>query len=112
MSAIGKTPVAVTLALIAGLAWLASREMDRSRSHALDQATLGNLRQLATGADQYFLAHSVSSVALAELIGRNSSQYVRTFQTVANETYPTVLVRGQPITASGIAGARTVTYGN
>ncbi len=33
-------------------------------------------------------------------------------QTVANETYPVVLVQGQPITASGIAGARTVTFGN
>jgi hypothetical protein len=33
------------------------------------------------------------------------------WQTVAQETYTPVIVQGAGITASGIAGARTVTYG-
>jgi hypothetical protein len=69
-----------------------------------------NLRLLATAADQYFLDHGGTSVSLVDLVGTNSTQYIKTFPTVAGETYSPVIVKGQPVTAAGIAGARTITY--
>ena len=78
----------------------------------LDRAVLNNLRQLATGADQYYLDHGVTSVSWTDLVGTRSTQYVKPFLAIANETYPSILVKGQPVTAAGVASARTVTYGN
>ncbi len=76
-----------------------------------DKSVAENLRQLAIAADQYFVEHpGVSSVAYATLIGTSSKQYLMPFAIVANETYQPVIVKGQPVTASGVAGTRTVTY--
>jgi hypothetical protein len=36
---------------------------------------------------------------------------VRTFATIANETYPTAFTAGITITITGVAGTRTITYG-
>ncbi len=68
-----------------------------------------NLRQLSHSAEQYYNEFGVSSVTSASLVGTNSSQYVRTFSTVAQESYTATLLSGSPLTASGIAGTRTVT---
>ena len=53
----------------------------------------------------------VSSVASSSLVGTNSSQYVGNFVTVAQETYTPVILQGRRISAMGVAGARTVTFG-
>ncbi len=112
MSAVSKTPIAVTV-LIAGVlgmvGWLRYRDI-REQQQRERNSVMGNLRVLSTGADQYYLARGVSSVATTDLLGTNSSQYIRNFATHSNETYPAVLMQGQVITASGIAGARTITY--
>jgi type IV pilus assembly protein PilA len=81
------------------------------RASSQDRAVLNNLRQLGAGADQYFLENGVSSVASSTLMGTNSTQYVKVFPTVAQETYTPVIVSGTAITATGISGARTVTFG-
>ena len=97
---------------LAMLAWPAYATYRASKAHSQNLSVVSNLRVIGTGADQFYLEHSVSSVALTDLMGTNSSQYIRHFATHANETYPAVLVQGQAITASRIAGARTITYGN
>jgi hypothetical protein len=77
----------------------------------VDKAVSLNLRMLAAGADQYFHNHpDTKSVASVDLIGINPSQYIMPFNSVAHEIYIAVIVKGQTITASSIAGARTVTY--
>jgi hypothetical protein len=77
-----------------------------------DKVVTNNLRQIQAGADQYFVEHpGVSSVESVTIVGTNSTQYVKNFVTVAQETYTAIIVRGQGISAMGVAGARTVTYG-
>jgi type IV pilus assembly protein PilA len=39
-----------------------------------------------------------------------STSYVKSLNTVANETYPTAFTQGITVTVAGIAGLRTVTY--
>ena len=102
----------IVVVIIGLLAAMAIPGFQKVRSTSQDKAVLNNLRQLATGLNQYLLERGVSSVATSDLMGSNSSQYVKTFPTVANESYPAVLLSGSAITASGVAGARTVTYGN
>ena len=94
---------------LAMLAWPAYATYRASKAHSQDLSVTSNLRIIASGADQYYVDRGVSSIALTLLAGTNSSQYFQ-LRTVANETYPAVLVQGQAITASGIAGARTITY--
>jgi len=77
----------------------------------IDKAVTGNLRQVMAGADQYFLEYGVSSVARDTIVGTNSSQYVKLFQPVDGETYSAVIIQGAAVTASGVSGARTITYG-
>jgi type IV pilus assembly protein PilA len=100
--------VIVAVGLVAAITW--SRHQARLERGQTD-AVFGNLCNLQAGADQYFLANGVSSVASATLVGTNSTQYVRSWATVAQETYTPVIVQGQGISAMGVAGARTVTFG-
>ncbi len=73
-----------------------------------DMAVLGTVRQLAAAADQYYLENDVTSVALSQLVG--PTNYVKALRIVNQESYPTHFTQGATITASGIAGARTITY--
>ena len=77
----------------------------------VDRAVRMNLRRLTDAASQTFIDQGSTSVRSADLIGTNSSQYVRApFATVAGETYTPLIIKGQPVTASGVAGTRTITY--
>jgi hypothetical protein len=38
------------------------------------------------------------------------TNYVKSLDTVAGETYPTVFTAGSPITVTGVGGIRTITY--
>jgi type IV pilus assembly protein PilA len=101
--------VIFVLGLLAALGW--TNLQATGKAHSQYNAVMGNLRMLSQAAEQVFTDQGISSVAYTTLVGTNSSQYVRTFATVANETYPAVILQGTAITASGIAGARTITIG-
>ncbi len=102
--------VLVAVGLAAAMGWAGWRAFGHSAA-SQDNAILGNLRNLQAAADQYFLANGVSSVASVTIVGTNSSQYFPTLYIVAQETYPARIVQGQGISAAGVAGARTVTFG-
>ncbi len=87
-----------------------AQAMAQQQQMATDRAVVNNLRQLASAADQYFTEYGLSSVAYSDLVGTNSTQAVKPFNPVAGETYPDVIVAGSAISASGVAGARTMTY--
>src|SRR5471032_3069481 len=91
--------IMIVVVIIGLLAAMAIPAFQKVRASSQDKAVLNNLRQLSAGADQFYLEAGVSSVASASLVGTNSSQYVKTFATVANETYTTVLQQGVAITA-------------
>lgn len=100
--------IMIVVVIIGLLAAMAIPAFNRVRANSQDRAVLNNLRQLASGADQYFLEYGVSAVAQSELVG--ADRYVKTLQTVARETYPSNFTQGTTLTASGVAGARTITF--
>ena len=55
------------------------------------------------------MQQGVTAVSATQLIGPD--RFIKIFNSVAGETYPTDYTQGVTITISGIAGARTITYG-
>jgi type IV pilus assembly protein PilA len=108
----GKVVVAAVIlavGLIAAVGWSMYRAVSDGSQ---DKSIIGNLRQIRAGADYYFVQHpGVTSVASTTIVGTNPSDYVKSFTTVAQESYTPIIVPEQAVTASGVAGARTVTYG-
>ena len=77
----------------------------------VDNAVRNNLRQLSFAAEKYFVEHpGVDSVAYTTLNATAPKQYLPPLVPVAGETYPGVIRRWAPVTATGVAGTRTVGY--
>lgn len=104
--------IMIVVVIIGLLAAMAIPAFQKVRASSQDKAVLNNLRQLSSAADQYFLEKGASSVTSSELVGTNSSQYIKAVQTVANETYTATINQGQGVSAAGVAGARTITFTN
>jgi type IV pilus assembly protein PilA len=104
--------IMIVVVIIGLLAAMAIPAFQKVRSSSQDKAVLNNLRQLSSAADQYFLEKGVSQVTSAILVGTNSSQYIKAIQTVAQESYQTTIQQGLGVSATGVAGTRTITYTN
>jgi type IV pilus assembly protein PilA len=106
--------IMIVVVIIGLLAAMAIPAFQKVRASSQDKAVLNNLRQLAAAADQYFLENGQSQVNWSvQLVGTNSTQYIKQIQTVANETYtPALINQGEGVTATGVAGARTITFNN
>jgi type IV pilus assembly protein PilA len=100
--------IMIVVVIIGLLAAMAIPAFQKVRQSSQDKAVLNNVRQLSAASDQYFLENGVSTVVATNLIG--STAYVKTLNTVAQESYPTNFTQGITITVSSIAGVRTVTY--
>ncbi len=100
--------IMIVVVIIGLLAALAIPAFKRIHQTSQDRTVLNNARQISSAADQYFMEMGVSSVALANLVGQTN--YIKEFQTVASETYPTNLIAGTTITITGVGGTRTITY--
>ena len=100
--------IMIVVVIIGLLAAMAIPAFQKVRQSSQDKAVMNNTRQLAAAADQYFLENGVSSVTQGSLVG--STNYVKSLNLVANETYPAGYTQGQAITVLGVAGARTITY--
>jgi type IV pilus assembly protein PilA len=101
--------IMIVVVIIGLLAALAVPGMHRVRAASQDKAVLNNARQLAAAADQYMMEHGVVTVAYLNLVG--ATNYVKSIDAVANESYPINFTQGVAITVAGVAGMRTVTYG-
>ncbi|MEI6860866.1 MAG: hypothetical protein WCL04_01265 [Verrucomicrobiota bacterium] len=104
-------PAAMQVVLAAMAELQQQQQAQAAQDAVINRVVTNNLRQLAQGANQYFLERGVSSVASMDLVGSNSTQYIKTFSAVSGETYPPVILQDQPITAAGVAGEREVTLG-
>tara|TARA_B110000483_G_scaffold200441_1_gene240767 strand:- start:239 stop:598 length:360 start_codon:yes stop_codon:yes gene_type:complete len=104
--------IMIVVVIIGLLAAMAIPAFQKVRASSQDKAVLNNLRQLRAEADRYFLENGVSRVAFADLVGTNSSNYIKPFQTVATETYVVTLDQGAAVTAFSVNGTRTITYNN
>ena len=101
--------IMIVVVIIGLLAAMAIPAFQKVRVASQDKAVLNNMRQLAAAADQYFLVYGTSTAVIADLVG--SSAYIKTLNTVADESYPANYTQATAITVTGIAGARTITYG-
>jgi type IV pilus assembly protein PilA len=105
--------IMIVVVIIGLLAAMAIPAFQKVRSASQNKAVTNNLRQLSAAGQQYFMETGNTTVNSVLLVGTYSSQYVKVLATVANETYPTSLNQSDlGITATGIAGTRTVTYSN
>jgi type IV pilus assembly protein PilA len=100
--------IMIVVVIIGMLATLALPAWQKILAASQDKAVLNNARQLAAGSNQYFLESGASFVASSHLVGVDN--YVKEFNTIARETYPTNFTLGATITITGIGGARTLTY--
>ena len=101
--------IMIVVVIIGILAALAIPGFQKVRLASQDKAVINNARQLAGAADQYMMEHGVQFVAYGSLVG--STNYVKSIDLVAAETYPSNYTAGVTITILGVAGARTITYG-
>jgi type IV pilus assembly protein PilA len=72
--------IMIVVVIIGLLAAMAIPAFQKVRETSQEKALLNNLRQLASGADQYFLETGLSTVTSDALIGSDS--YVKTFNAV------------------------------
>ena len=100
--------IMIVVVIIGLLAALALPAFQKVRMSSQDTSILNNARQLGAAADQYFLEQGVSTAEISSLVGPDA--YVKAISTVANENYPEIFTQSIPITISGIAGNRTITY--
>ncbi len=100
--------IMVVVVIIGLLAALAIPAFKRISAASQDKAVLNNARQLAYGADSYYLESGANYAASTSLIG--SSSYVKALSVVAGETYPDYLTQGVTLTITGVGAARTITY--
>jgi type IV pilus assembly protein PilA len=105
--------IMIVVVIIGLLAAMAIPAFQKVRAASQDKAVTNNLRQLSAAGQQYFLETGNTTVNSSLLVGTNSSQYIKVLATVAKEAYPVSLNQSDiGITATGIAGTRTVTYSN
>jgi type IV pilus assembly protein PilA len=100
--------IMIVVVIIGLLATMAIPAFQRVVIQSQDKAVLNNARQLGAAADQYFLQSGISFVSLSELLGPTS--YIKALNTVAGESYPADYTQAIPITITGVAGTRTITY--
>ena len=100
--------IMIVVVIIGLLAAMAIPAFQKVRQASQDKAVLNNARQLSGASDQYYLENGVSTVSIGNLVG--TSNYVKSLNLVANETYPAGYTQGIAITISGVAGVRTITY--
>src|SRR3954463_4332144 len=100
--------IMIVVVIIGLLAAMAIPAFQKVRTSSQDKAVMNNARQLSAAAYQYFLENGVSSVTQGALIG--ATNYVKSLNLVASETYPGGYTQGQALTVAGIAGQRTITY--
>lgn len=105
--------IMIVVVIIGLLAAMAIPAFQKVRANSQDKAVTNNLRQLSAAADQYFLETGNTQVDSTELVGTDSTtKYIKSIQTVANETYTDTLQQAQPVTADAVANQRTITYSN
>lgn len=100
--------IMVVVVIIGLLAAMAIPGFQKVRRMSQDKAVLNNARQLSAAADQHFLENGVTSVLSANLVG--ATNYIKSVETVASETYPTGLTQGITLTVGNVAGSRTITF--
>ena len=91
--------IMIVVVIIGLLATMAIPAFQKVRDTSLEKAIRNNLRQLASGADQYFIENGVTTVLLSDIVGEDA--YVESLDAVAGETYPARITQGTDIAVTG-----------
>ena len=97
--------IMIVVVIIGLLAAMAIPAFQKVRTTSQEKTIKNNLRQLASGADQYFLEEGKTTVTSEILVG-GTEAYVKTFTNVASETYPTTITTS--LTTLTTTGAKTI----
>ena len=103
--------IMIVVVIIGLLAAMAIPAFQKVRATSQDKAVVNNLRQLASAAQQYMLEEGVASVTTTQLFTEGYMTTITDDTKIANENYPTSIAdTDTSISATGVAGSRTVTY--
>lgn len=91
--------IMIVVVIIGLLAAMAIPAFQKVRETSQTKAITNNLRQIASGADQYFIEFGRTTIPLTSIVGTDN--YVKTLATVAGETYPATITQGTDIQATG-----------
>ena len=91
--------IMIMVVIVALLATMVIPAFQKVRETSLEKAIRNNLRQLASGADQYFIEKGVTTVLLSDIVGEGA--YIQSLDSVAGETYPARITQGTDIAVSG-----------
>jgi len=80
--------IMIVVVIIGLLAAMAIPAFQKVRATSQEKTVLNNLRQLASGADQYFLEEGLNAVTSDDLVGTGTNKYIKAMKQVAGETYP------------------------
>ena len=101
--------IMIMVVIIALLVALAIPAFQKFRQTSQKKTMINNLRQLASGADQYFLEEGLKAVTFSELIGNNN--YAKAIDKVADETYTSPLTTATTqLTAIASAVSASITF--
>lgn len=102
--------IMIVVVIIGLLAAMAIPAFQKVRQTSQEKTMLNNLRQLASGADQYFLEEGKTTVTSDELIS-SSAGYVKSVEKVADETYTdTITTSTTTLSAVGSAVSASVSF--
>jgi type IV pilus assembly protein PilA len=100
--------IMIVVVIIGLLASMAIPAFKKVRETSQTKAIHNNLRQLASGADQYFLEHGVVEVEVSQLTGTDA--YVKEFDPVAQEEYPELIAQGVDIVVTNAPGGGDIAW--
>jgi len=98
--------IMIVVVIIGLLAAMAIPAFQKVRATSQEKTITNNLRQMASGADQYFLEEGLSTVGSGDIIGSNN--YVKDFDAVAGETYPATITSSQSVMSVTTSTGMTV----
>ena len=100
--------IMIVVVIIGLLAAMAIPAFQKVRVTSQEKTILNNVRQLASGADQYFLEEGVNEAEFDDLVG--PGKYVKSVDQVANEEYPDLFAEGSPITVTNMPSGVDLVY--
>lgn len=97
----------IVIIILALLTVMAVPAYQKIHARSQDKAVMNNLRTLNTAARSYLLENGGNAVNYDDLVSKG---YLQPLKPVAGEKYPQTITLDQPLTATGVAGKRTVTF--
>ena len=91
--------IMIVVVIIGLLAAMAVPAFQKVRATSQEKTIVNNLRQLASGADQYFMEYGKTQVNYSDIVG--TDKYVKPISSAASETYPTQISEGTDIAVTG-----------